>query len=1120
MKCPKCQSENREGVTFCEECGSKIELQCPNCGNLIPAGKKFCGNCGHNLSEPTTPTHKELTYEEKLARIQKYLPKDLTEKILSQRGKIEGERKQVTVMFCDLEGFTPLVEKIGADEAYTIMDQVYELLIHAVHDYEGTVNEMTGDGIMALFGAPIALEDAPQRAIRSALAIHREMARFNDHLKQEKKEFLFLRMRIGIHSGPVVVGTLGNDLRVEFKAVGDTVNLASRMEHLAEPGATYITEDTFKLIEGLFRFEALGAKEIKGKEELINVYQVITTSSRRTRFDVSAERGLTALVGRERELEILLDGFEMVKSGRGQAFSVVAEAGAGKSRLLYEFRKAVASEEVTILEGKCLSFARNVAYRPINDILKANFRIEDDDEDGVIQEKIVNGLQLIKAEEASTLPYLADLLAVKESGLDQLKITPALKKDRIVESLQRIVIKGAELRPLIMIFEDLHWVDSATENLLKEILETIPGSKVLLLFSYRPEYVHTWGGKSYHSQITLNRLSNRESLSMLYHLLDSKDIERSLEELVLSKTEGIPFYLEEFVRSLKDLKIIEKREKYCLIEDIFDLAIPSSIQDVIMARVDALPKNSRELLQTGSVIEREFSFKLIKKVTDQTENDLLSNLSILKDSELIYERGLYPDTTYIFKHAIAREVVYDSILSKRRKTLHNTIGNAIEEVNQEKIEEHFEILAEHYLTGENFEKGAECAKLAARKAAKSVFWRNAAEYTQKRVNCLEKMPQTDVIRREIISANARQARLYSYLGYYSEAKEAVAPIIDQAEELNLRQHLPDIYCAFGQYYCVNAEDFEEGFQYFEKGLRIAEEEGNLLSFTNISFYFAAVLALLSVEFEKSLVYFNRALELAETRNSISELLRINASMSYFLYINQGKIDHAYQMSKAALTLALDQDDQTKEIVYSAYGIACLHKGLFDDAEAYLKKGIVLCQKSGDQNWVVPSSLALVEIYLIKREYKKAQTVFEQSILPSKHMELPTTLLYSEISLVRCRILNGQDIDIREILDRFNRIKFAVHKSRASNLISEIFLNIDDQHMSEAGEWISKAIEINTQNGTRFYLGQSHHLYSEFYQKQDNLPQAREQVNKAIDIMKECGADGWVERYEKELADLL
>jgi len=277
--------------------------------------------------------------EEKLEKIQKYLPKDLTEKILSQRGKIEGERKQVTVMFCDLEAFTPLVEKIGADEAYSIMDQIYELLIHAVHDYEGTVNEMTGDGIMALFGAPIALEDAPQRAIRSALAVHREMVKFNDKLTEEKKEIPPLRMRIGIHSGPVVVGTLGNDLRVEFKAVGDTVNLASRMEDLAESGTTYITEDTFKLTEGLFRFEALGAKEIKGKDEPVQVYQVITTSNRSTRFDVSAERGLTPLVGRERELEILLDGFEMVKSRRGQAFSIVAEAGTGKSRLLYEFRK-------------------------------------------------------------------------------------------------------------------------------------------------------------------------------------------------------------------------------------------------------------------------------------------------------------------------------------------------------------------------------------------------------------------------------------------------------------------------------------------------------------------------------------------------------------------------------------------------------------------------------------------------------------------------------------------------------------------------------------------------------------------------------------------------------------
>ena len=319
---------------------------------------KFCGDCGHDLTQPSPAIPKELSFDEKIAKIQKYLPSGITEKILSQRDRIEGEKRQVTVMFCDMKGFTPLSEKLGPEAMYAMMDEVYEILIHKVHEYEGTVNEMTGDGVMALFGAPIALEDAPQRAIRSAMAIHREMTRFNERMRQEKGEFPPVKMRIGIHTGPVVVGTLGNDLRVEFKAVGDTVNLAARMEQMAEPGTTYVTEDTFNLTEGFFRFEALGEKEIKGKEKPLKVYQVIAPSSRRTRFDVSAERGLTPLVGRGRELALLLDGFERAKSGKGQAFSIISEAGCGKSRLLYEFRKALANEDVTLF-GREVSLLRH-----------------------------------------------------------------------------------------------------------------------------------------------------------------------------------------------------------------------------------------------------------------------------------------------------------------------------------------------------------------------------------------------------------------------------------------------------------------------------------------------------------------------------------------------------------------------------------------------------------------------------------------------------------------------------------------------------------------------------------------------------------------------------------------
>ncbi|MDJ0819610.1 MAG: adenylate/guanylate cyclase domain-containing protein, partial [Desulfobacterales bacterium] len=375
MQCPECQFENPEDSNFCLECGQKLEQKCPQCEKALPIGAKFCNGCGYKLVAKPTSSSKDLSFDDKLAKIQKYLPKGLTDKILSQRDRIEGERKQVTVMFCDMAGFTSLSENLDPEKAYAIIDQVYEILIHKVHDYEGTVNELTGDGIMALFGAPIALEDAPQRAIRSSLAIHRKIARFSDRLKQKGEDVPPLKMRVGLHTGPVVVGTVGNDLRVEFKAVGDTVNLASRMESSAVPGSTYVTEATFRLSEGLFRFEFVGKKEVKGRKERVKVYRAIAPSTSRTRFDVSTERGLTPFIGRERELELLIDGLERSKAGRGQAISIIADAGVGKSRLLYEFRKTVGGEDVTFLEGKCLSYSRGVVYYPIIDILKSNFDI-------------------------------------------------------------------------------------------------------------------------------------------------------------------------------------------------------------------------------------------------------------------------------------------------------------------------------------------------------------------------------------------------------------------------------------------------------------------------------------------------------------------------------------------------------------------------------------------------------------------------------------------------------------------------------------------------------------------------------------------------------------------------
>ena len=823
MQCLKCQFENPEDSNFCLKCGCKLELHCPQCGNALPSIAEFCNKCGHKLSLPSKAPPKDISFDEKLTKIQRYLPKGLTEKILSQKDRIEGERKQVTVMFCDMEGFTPLSELLGIEEAYSIMDQVYEILIHKVHDYEGTVNEMTGDGIMALYGAPIALEDASQRAIRSSLAIHREMAKFSDKLKQEKKDIPPLIMRIGIHTGPVVVGTVGNDLRVEFKAVGDTVNLASRMEGLADPGTTYITEDTFKLTEGLFRFEALGEKEIKGKKEPIKVFRAIAPSTSRTRFDVSAERGLTPFVGRERELELLLDGFERAKGGRGQAFSIVSEAGIGKSRLLYEFRKAVVSADVMFLEGRCLSYSSGVAYHPVIDILKANFDIRPGDGDLEIREKVKRGLEIIGLDEVSSLPYLLALFSVKDSGIDKIPMSPEAKKDRNMEVFKLITLKGSEIRPLITAYEDLHWSDKSSEEVLKYVLEGIPGAKVLMIFTYRPEFVHTWGAKSYHNQINLNRLSNRESLSMVTNLLNTESLDRDLEELILEKTEGVPFFIEEFIRSLNDLKIIEKKDNTCrLAKDMQDVTIPSTIQDVIMARVDSLPEGAKEVLQTGSAIEREFSYDLIKRVKELPEQELLSHLSVLKDSELLYERGIYPETTYIFKHALTRDVVYESILTKKKKNLHAKIGNAVEKLYADRIEEQYELLAHHYALSEHWEKAVHFGRLAAEKAHKLSQFQQAVTIYEQTAEWLLKLPEDKSRQESLVDIQLEICWSNIGLGQFEKAEAVGLQAEITAKVLGDRARLGITYLGIGtacifqgnfkktEHYGVQAIDYLEG----------------------------------------------------------------------------------------------------------------------------------------------------------------------------------------------------------------------------------------------------------------------------------------------------------------------
>jgi class 3 adenylate cyclase/tetratricopeptide (TPR) repeat protein len=1114
MLCPECQFENPEDSNFCFECGQKLEQKCPQCEKALPVGVKFCNECGHKLTAKSTPSQKEFSFDEKLNKIQRYLPKGLPEKILAQKDRIEGERKQITVMFCDMEGFTALSEKLGIEEAYSVMDQIYEILIHKVHDYEGTVNEMTGDGIMALFGAPIALEDAIQRAIRSALAIHREMTKFSDKNKQDHLNIPPIKMRIGIHTGPVVVGTLGNDLRVEFKAVGDTVNLASRVEGLAESGTTYVTEDTFKLSEGFFRFESLGEKDIKGKEKPIRVYRVIAPSTSRTRFDVSAERGLTAFVGRERELELMLDGFERAKSGRGQAFSIMGEAGVGKSRLLYEFRKAVANEDVTFLEGKCLSYSRGVAYHPVIDILKSNFDIREEDKDSEIREKVSRGLKVLNADETSTLPYLLELLSVADSGIDKISMGAEVRKDCIIEAVRRIALKGSETRLLIMAFEDLHWIDKSSEDSLRDLLENISGTRVFLIFTYRPEFVHTWGGKSYHNQVTLNRLSNRESLAMVTYLLSTEDIDKGLKELVLEKTEGIPFFIEEFIKTLLEQKVIEKRRgRYRLVKDTAGMIVPSTVQDVLMARIDSLAEGVKGVLQTGSVVGREFNQDLIQVVTGLSERELLSDLSVLKDSEFLYERGIYPQSNYIFKHALTQEVAYNSLLHKRRKEIHEKIGNAIEQIYTERLEEFFEMLAYHFEQGEVWEKALEYTLEAAERARKLYARPEAVTHYWQALELLEHIPRTGERGRTHIDVVLSLVRLP---GWRRDAAGQTEVFRHVDEAMRVADDIGDAGCL------ARLESFK-GYSSQDQGLLTraiarAETSGDAFARAYTASLYAHYLGETG-QYEKTLPHIDQAIKILGTEGARYEQALTMAVGGRCYCTRAGKLEEALSYAARAREIGEAMGDARLRAWGAMEAEPYMYKGLWEQVVRVAEEGLPAAWEIGELTVISFSSSWLGIAYLKLGRLEDAKRVLGRALKESQARTVaPFTKIYLQIAVAHLHLALGEPGEAlgaaRKALQVDERSSFPLEQGAAYRILGQVHEAMGSREEAEAA--FRRSLQVLEEIQSRPEQAQTLLAYGRFKTGRDDPAGGRTLIESALRLFEEMGATGWIDEARAAL----
>jgi len=642
------------------------------------------------------------------------------------------------------------------------------------------VNQFLGDGVMALFGAPLALEDAPRRAVAAALALQRGLEPLRREV--EARHGVAFRMRAGLHSGPVVVGKVGDDLRMDYTAVGDTTNLAARLQAEAPPGGVLLSEETARLVRGFFELEERGPFAVKGKADPVRAFVALRARPGASRIE-GAER-LTPLVARERELATLEEAFVAARDGRGQAVFVVGEAGTGKSRLLHEFRACLEGEAHLRVECRCASFARDAAFHALADGLRRGFGIEEGDDDAEAARKIEAGERALGGELAWTLPYLRLVLSLPSGDAEVDALDAATRRSRTFAALRARILRAAEDRPYVLVVEDLHWIDRASEELLGYVLDSIPAARVLAVLTYRPGYAHPFGDRSYHQRLSLQALSEQDTKRMAERVLECRELPEALWSLVARKAEGNPFFVEEVLRSLLEEGSLRREEgRVELARELEEIEVPDRIQDVLMARLDRLPEEPKRALQTASVIGREFALRLLERIHEAKER-VGPVVEELRALELIHEKAIHPELAYMFKHALTHDVAYESVLESRRRALHGIVAATIEELYRDRLPEHYATLAHHYAQAEEWAKALEYCERASAQAAGSFANESAAEHCRRGLEAARRLGAAvpDARRRALEERLGQACRGMSEMEASGEAFRRAAALSESAED--------------------------------------------------------------------------------------------------------------------------------------------------------------------------------------------------------------------------------------------------------------------------------------------------------------------------------------------------
>jgi class 3 adenylate cyclase/tetratricopeptide (TPR) repeat protein len=1109
MQCPKCQFKNRESAKFCKECGANLELACSGCGTVYEIGSKFCDECGQDLSKSVKVSSVEYTQP------QSYTPKFLADKILTTRRSIEGERKLVTVLFADVANYTSMSERLDPEEIHQIMDGCFKILMDEVHKYEGTINQFTGDGVMALFGAPVAHEDHAQRACHAALSIQNSIGKYGKKITNNLN--IDFRLRIGINSGTVVVGAIGDDLRMDYTAIGDTTNLASRMEGAATPGTILVSENTHKLTKTFFEFNDLEPLKLKGKDKPQHAYRLIKSGAIETRIEASVSKGLTRFVGRKNSLAALSEALKKASSGSGQVVGIVGEAGVGKSRLILELKRSLPEDQYTYLEGRCLNYGGSIAYLPVIDIIKKYFDIKDDDQESEIRNKLDEKALQLDENLKSCLPPLQKLLSLKVEDERFLKFEPQQKKDRIFEAVRDVLIRESQNNPLVLVVEDLHWIDKTTEQVLDYLINWLAKAQILLILLYRPEYTHQWGSKSYYHKIGLDQLTYPSSVKLVQAILDGCEIAPELEEIILNRSSGNPLFIEELTHNLLESGSIDRSGNQCVLaKKASEIQVPDTIQGIIAARIDRIEDNLKRIMQVASVIGREFAYRILHTITG-TKEELKSHLLNLQGLEFIYEKSLFPELEYIFKHALTQEVTYNSLLLQRRKEIHEKIGVAIETLYSYNLEEYYELLAYHYGCSNDMEKTLEYAERACLKAENLSAMDDAKNYFGQAMGIIDKLPDLPTNQHRRISLLAQPSRpfifqltlsLPEYYGYLTQYKSMALTLEDKRLLGAFLTRLASCEWWFGH--------LQEAIQNLNKAFKFCEESGSSFD-TAASLMSQRWAYFWHGDYAQIILLQNKFLSLSDQKANLrGHVLSLGATALAFSKV--GRWDDALKIGMAGLEAA-ENNSNDSLISHAAFAISLSNslKGDLDNALKFADMALDKAPTIGDS---VYAQTCLAWALSRRGELEKAIEL-GKSLIPMYQFvqfvpgEVWITFILGEAQYLSKAYDEATQI-VENVLVTAENCEMKFFMGWGYRLLGEIALKTDsDQAEPQFKKSIEVFRKITSENELALaYTGSGH-----FFKQQGNTDMAKEYLTKALEIFERLGTLREPDAVRKELNEI-